>query len=254
MRFIVMHKTNAYWEGGAKPSPEVMERVGRMVGELQASGALKSGEGLGSSAQGARVRLVNGDVSVARGPFSGKDAFPARYAMYRASSLDQAAEIAARFGRIFGDVTVDVRHVNEMWDLGFAPKPEGLTTRRYMAVVNADAASESGTPLSSTQTADLRTFSEDLGRKGLFIEVQHLEPSRKGKRVRPDPATKKCAVTDGPFAETKELIGGFVIVEVPTIDDAVRIAVSYGEAVDVEEMDVRGIVARASHAEAGPDL
>ena len=240
MRFIVMHKTNAHWEAGAKPNPEEMQRVGRMVGELQASGALKSGEGLGPSSQGARVRFVKGDASVSHGPFGGKDAFPARYAMYHASSVDQAAEIAARFGRIFGDVTVDVRHVNEMWDLGFAPKPEGLTTRRYMAVVNADAASESGAPFTSTQKADLKTFSDELSRQGLFIEVQHFEPSRKGKRVRPNPATKKCIVTDGPFTETKDLIGGFVIVDVPTIDDAVRIATSYAEAVEVEEMDVRG--------------
>src|SRR5262245_26583298 len=113
MRFIVMHKTNAYWETGAKPKPEEMQRVGRMVGELQMSGALKSGEGLAPSSQGARVRFVKGDASVAHGPFGGKDALPARYAMYRASSVDQAAEIAARFGRIFGDVTVDIRPVNE---------------------------------------------------------------------------------------------------------------------------------------------
>src|SRR5262245_58189441 len=191
MRFIVMHKTNAHWEAGAKPTPEVMQRVGQMVGALQASGALKSGEGLGPSAQGARVRLAGGNASVARGPFDGKNAFPARYAMYHASSVDHAAEIAGRFGRIFGDVTVDVRPVNEMWDLGFAPKPEGLTTRRYMAVVNADAASESGKPLSSTQTADLKAFSEELGSRKLFIEVQHFEPGRKAKRIRPDPATKK---------------------------------------------------------------
>ena len=48
-------------------------------------------------------------------------------------------------------------------------------------------------------------------------------------------------ILDGPFTETKELIGGFVIVDVASIDDAVDWAVAYSEAVDVEEIDVRGL-------------
>ena len=48
-------------------------------------------------------------------------------------------------------------------------------------------------------------------------------------------------VLDGPFSETKELIGGFVIVEVPNLEDAIGWAQTYGEAVEVEEIDVRGM-------------
>lgn len=248
MRFMVMHKTTAKWEAeDVKPTPEEMQRVGAMVGELQRSGALLSGEGLGRSAEGARVRLSKGQRTVTPGPFDGDGALPARYTLFRAESVDQAAELAARFGRIFGDVVVDVRPVNEMWDLGFAPKPEGLTTRRYMAVVNADAASEAGTKLTPDQLSALKAFTEDLGRSGAFLGMEHFEPSAKGKRIQQSPGTPKAkrVVRDGPFTETKELIGGFVILELGSIEEAVRIAENYMDVVEVHEIDIRGLEERS---------
>jgi hypothetical protein len=234
---MIMHKTSDKWEAGAKPDMDVIQRVGGMIGEMQRAGVLKGGDGLGPSAQGARVRLEQGNPTVTPGPFSGEGALPARYAMFRAGSVEQAADIAAGFGRIFGDVTVDVRPVNEAWDLGFAPKPPGLTTRRYMAVVNASG--NEGAPLSPTQKSALQAFSEGLG-AGAYLGMEHFEPSAKGKRLRPA-AGAKHVIMDGPFSETKELIGGFVIVEVPALEDALPWARKYIECVETEEVDVRGL-------------
>lgn len=241
MRYMIMHKTDARWEGGAKPSPELIQRVGGMVGDLVKSGVLLAGEGLGPSSQGARVTLSRGKATVAPGPFAGTGALPARYAMFRAGSVEEAADHAGRFGRIFGDVVVDVRPVNEAWDLGFAPKPEGLTTRRYMAVVNADAASEAGAALRADQREALQAYAEGLGRTGAFLGMEHFEPSAQGKRLRKPGPGQKHAVLDGPFSETKELLGGFVTVEVPSRAEAVRLAQKYVEAVETDEVDVRGL-------------
>lgn len=257
MRYMIMHKTNAHWEAGAKPTPEVIERVGGMVGGMVRAGVLVAGEGLGPSSQGARVRLAQGQAAVVPGPFGGADvapagALPARSALFRARSLEAAADTAARFGRIFGDVVVDVRPVNEPWDLGFAPKPEGLDTRRYMAVVNADAASEAGGAPDAGRREALRSFADELGRAGAFLAVHGYEPSAKGRRLRQAaaqgepakgaPAKAKRIVLDGPFSETKELIGGFVLVEVPDLEAAVGWAERYLDAVETDEVDVRGLV------------
>ena len=241
MRYMIMHKTDAHWEGGAKPAPELIQRVGGMVGDLVKSGVLVAGEGLGPSSEGARVTLSRGKAAVAPGPFSGAGALPARYALFRAGSVEEAAEQAGRFGRIFGDVVADVRPVNEAWDLGFAPKPEGLTTRRYMAVVNADAFSESGAALGADRKAALAAYAEELGRSGAFLGIEHFEPSVKGKRLRRPGPKLKHAVIDGPFSETKELLGGFVTVEVPSLEEALGLARKYVEAVDTDEVDVRGL-------------
>jgi hypothetical protein len=241
MRYMIMHKTSAHYEAGGKPGPELIQRVGGMVGELIGAGILKGGDGLGPSSQGARVRVAAGKVSVQKGPFSGAGALPSRYALFRAATLDQAADRAARFGGIFGDATVDVRPMVEAWDLGFAPKPEGLTGRRYMAVVAADASSEGGTALRPEQRSALKAFAEDLERAGDFLGMEAFEPSRKGKRLRAAGGNGKAALLDGPFTETKELIGGFVIVETPALEDAVGWAERYLAVVDTEEVDVRGI-------------
>ena len=235
-----MHKTNAHYEAGGKPDPELIQRVGAMVGGLIQAGILKGGDGLGPSAQGARVRVGRGGATVAKGPFRG-GAVPARYAMYRAGTVDEAADLGARFGKIFGEATVDVRPVNEAWDLGFAPKPEGLTTRRYMAVVQADAASEAGQPAGAERQAALQGFRQDLEKSGAFLGLERFEPSKKAKRLSASEGKKKIAVLDGPFTETKELIGGFVIVELASIEEAVPWARQYLEQVDTEEVDIRGL-------------
>jgi hypothetical protein len=241
MRYMIMHKTNARYESGGKPDAELIQKVGGMVGELIAAGILKGGDGLGPSSQGARVRVAGGKISVQNGPFPGEGALPSRYALFRAATLEQAAGHAAGFGRIFGDATVDVRPMVEAWDLGFAPKPEGIVSRRYMAVVAADPASEGGAALRPEQQAALKAFADGLGRTGDFLGMEAFEPSGKGKRLRAAGGKGKAALLDGPFTETKELIGGFVIVETPSLGDAVGWAERYLGVVDTEEVDVRGI-------------
>jgi hypothetical protein len=166
---MIMHKTNAEWEAGAKPTAELAQRVGAMVGELRRSGILLAGEGLGPSSQGARVRLDEGAAMIEPGPFGREGAVPARYLIFRSGTVEQAADVGARLGRIFGDVVVDVRPVNEPWDLGFAPRPDGLTTRRYMAVVNADATSESGAPFAADRRAALERLVEELRATDAFL-------------------------------------------------------------------------------------
>jgi hypothetical protein len=244
VRYMIMHKTTSAWEAGAKPTAELAQRVGEMVGELKRSGVLVAGEGLGPSSQGARVRLEKGAVAITPGPFGRDGALPARYLMFRSGTIEQAADVGARLGRILGDVVVDVRPVNEPWDLGFAPRPDGLTTRRYMAVVNADEASESGAPLAADRRAALESLAEELRATDALLGLEHFEPTRKAKRLTSAKASRsnaKHVVLDGPFTETKELIGGFVVVEVPSIGDALAWALKYAEAVDVEEIDVRGL-------------
>jgi hypothetical protein len=111
-----------------------------------------------------------------------------------------------------------------------------------MAAVTADAASEAGAALRPEQQAAMRAFAEELGRTGEFLGMEGFEPSRSGKRLRAAVGKGKTALLDGPFAETKELIGGFVIVETPSIEEALGWAERYIGVVDTQEVDVRGIV------------
>ncbi|MDI3290685.1 YciI family protein [Polyangium sp. 15x6] len=238
MRFMIMHRTDAQTEAGAMPSPEFIARVGQLVGDLVKTGVLRDGEGLRPSSQGVRLQFAGGRRTVTRGPFSAAKAVPAGFAILRLASLDEAIGWVSRFAEMIGDVDIDIRPVTEEWDLGMAPKPEGLTTTRYMAVHCHDAA-ERGAPPTPELMAKMGRLIEEMSQAGVLLATEGLQPSAKGARI--VSAGGKHTVIDGPFAESKELIGGYVIVDVPSLDDAKDLALRYADAMGNIEMDIRAL-------------
>jgi hypothetical protein len=90
---------------------------------------------------------------------------------------------------------------------------------RVMVFVKASKESEAGQMPSQKILADMGKFNEELVNAGIMQAGEGLHPSSKGKRVRFSGAER--TVTDGPFAETKELIAGFWIWKVKSMDEAV---------------------------------
>ena len=90
---------------------------------------------------------------------------------------------------------------------------------RVMVIVKANHESEAGVMPSEKILADMGKYNEELVKAGVMLAGEGLHPSSKGKRVRFSGAER--TVVDGPFAETKELIAGFWIWKVKSIDDAV---------------------------------
>jgi hypothetical protein len=82
---------------------------------------------------------------------------------------------------------------------------------RFAVLVHASAQSEAGTLPTAEQFAEMGRFNEELVKAGIMLAGDGLQPSSKGVRLRFD--SEKPAVIDGPFAETKELIAGFWIVQ-----------------------------------------
>jgi hypothetical protein len=91
---------------------------------------------------------------------------------------------------------------------------------RVMVIVKATKSSEAGVMPSEKLLADMGKFNEELVKAGIMLAGDGLHPSSKGKRVRF--AGGKRAVVDGPFAETKELIAGYWIWQVKSIEEAVE--------------------------------
>ena len=60
MRYMIMHKTEPRWEAGAIPEAGLIERVGRMIGEMASAKVLRAGEGLRATSQGVRLRFAGG--------------------------------------------------------------------------------------------------------------------------------------------------------------------------------------------------
>ncbi|MGH9458154.1 MAG: YciI family protein [Thermoanaerobaculia bacterium] len=91
---------------------------------------------------------------------------------------------------------------------------------RVMVIVKADENSEKGIMPDQKLLTDMGNYNEELGKAGIILAGDGLHPSSKGKRVRFEGGKK--TVIDGPFAETKELIAGFWIWQVRSMDEAVE--------------------------------
>ena len=91
---------------------------------------------------------------------------------------------------------------------------------RFMVIVKADKNSEAGVMPSEKLLADMGNYNEELAKAGVLLAGEGLHPSAKGARVRF--SGKKRTVIDGPFAETKELIAGFWLIQVKSKEEAIE--------------------------------
>jgi hypothetical protein len=240
MRFIIMHKTNAHWESGAIPSPELIGRVGTLLGELAKTGVLLAAEGLRASSEGVRLRFAAGTRTVMHGPFDGENELAAGFSILRTRSLQDAIEWATRQAHALGPVEnleIDIRPVTEPWDIGMTAPPADVSSRRYMVLRKATPSTEADTPSSSAPRAQLARLIDETTRSGVHVVSETMRPSRRGRRYKN--TRDGVSVYDGPFIETKEMIAGYVVVSAASLDDTGGWAVQYLRAVEADEVELR---------------
>ena len=110
MKFLSIYKSV---ETGAPPTPEAMERMGKLIEEGMKAGYLLAVEGCLPSARGARVRLSNGKVTVTDGPFTESKEIVGGLAILQAESKDAAIEHVRHFLGVAGDGECEVRQLFE---------------------------------------------------------------------------------------------------------------------------------------------
>jgi len=111
---------------------------------------------------------------------------------------------------------------------------------RFMIIVKATAVSEAGAPPDEALMAVMGTYHEELAKAGVLLDATGLQPSSKGWRIHY--SAGKRTVIDGPFAETKELIAGYTLIQVRSREEAMewarRFPAPFGEQAD-GEIEVR---------------
>jgi len=238
MRFIVMHKVDANMEAGGPPSQHIMQSMGALVQGSMKEGVFLNGAGLHRSARRARLKCVGGDCSVTTGPYSGENELVASFVMISASSTDAAVGHARRLAAALGDCEIEVGPVVEPWDLGMMPKPSGVP-ERFLLLCKANADDERGNGAPAKHRAAVKKLSEGFDGDGAVLAADSLAPSSKASRAAPAPG--KRTWVDGPFAETKELIAGFSLLELPTKTEALAWADRYAAILVDCEVDVREV-------------
>jgi hypothetical protein len=128
---------------------------------------------------------------------------------------------------------------------------------RVMVIVKANEDSEAGVMPSETLLRDMGQFNEELVKAGIMLAGEGLHPSGKGKRVRFSGDNR--TVIDGPFAETRELIAGFWLWQVKSMDEAIdwvkRAPFDSNQSGDGAEIEIRPVFeAEDFGAEFTPEL
>jgi hypothetical protein len=248
MRFMMMIKSDASTEAGAMPGEELLTAMGKFNEEMVDAGVMKAGEGLHPSAKGTRVRYEKGKLTVTEGPFGEATELVAGYWLIHAKSRAEAIAWARKVPG--GDGEIELRSLYELEDFPVDPseQPGGWRdqeaalrsadaeaggaelktpgrkpgTTRYLIMIKADAMTEAGVPPSPEMLAKMGALMDEVSRSGALLAGEGLKPSADGARVRR--AGGKTTVIDGPFAESKELIAGFTMLQVATKDEAIAFA------------------------------
>ena len=236
MRFMIMHKQTDEMEKGLPPDPETIAGVGKLVAEGLKDGVFLSGEGLKPSAQRVHILYKNGKRTVTDGPFTEAKELVAGFALLRVSSKEEAIAWCDKFASALGDVELFLGPVVEPWDLGMMPKPE-RSPLRFLATHKVDERAGDGGPPDPKAMAKMGALIDEMKKAGVLQATGGLESTKKGARIRYEGGKRR--VIDGPFAESKELIAGYAIVDLPSLAAAIEWTVRFGEVLNVNEIEIR---------------
>jgi hypothetical protein len=236
MRLMIMHKNDPQTEAGHPPPMELVTKMGAFIGEYAKTGRFVDGAGLRGS--DTRVRLVfrEGRSTVKHGPYRGEHELPAATLLLKVRTREEAIGWAERYGKILGNGEIELGKVNEPWDIGLMPPPENPPLQ-FLLIEKADEATEAGSR-SPKQKADLTRLKTEMTKAGVLVRSLALKPSATAKRL--VFTNNQMRVLDGPFTESKELLGGFAVMDLSGMDEAIEMCRRYAEILGgTLEIDVR---------------
>jgi hypothetical protein len=234
---MLVVKATPEFEAGTFHDEAFEAESANYLSELASAGALVACDRLQPSSQGKRVHYKAGKFTVTDGPFAETKELVAGYCLIRAASLEEAVAWAKRMPFQAGDV--DVRPLFELTDFPVDPaeQPDGWRekegemqaaapparkpgTTRYLGMLKADRDTEAGVMPDERTLAAMGAFIEEGTKSSVFLSGDGLQPSSQAARVRFCGGHRM--VTDGPFAETKELVAGYAILQFATTAEALE--------------------------------
>ena len=236
MRFMIMHKMTEEMEKGLPPDPAIFEGVGKLIEEGVREKIFVSGEGLKPSSERVHIVYKDGKRTITDGPFTEAKELVAGFALMSVRSKEEAISWCDKFAAVLGDVELFMGPVVEPWDLGMGPKPEGAPLR-VLSMHKMNEQAENEAPPDPSHMAKMGALVEEMTKAGVLQATGGLTSTKKGARIRFEGG--KRTVIDGPFAESKELIAGYAIVELPSKSAAIEWATRFGEIVKVNEVEIR---------------
>jgi hypothetical protein len=237
MKFMLLMKSDEQAEAGVLPDEQVIAAMGKFNQDLVESGALLSAEGLHPTSRGTRIRIAGGKRTTTDGPFAEAKEVIAGYWVLQTKTKDEALAWAKRCPGAAGQL--ELRQLYEMEDFpvdaaekedGWRAKEEEMRkemdrpqasapvpgTKRFIAMLESDSFSERGVLPDEPMLTAMGKLMEEMASAGVAIGGEGLKPTSQGVQI------KRNKITDGPFAEAKELIAGFVMLRCTSKAEAVQ--------------------------------
>ena len=236
MHFMIMHKNDPQTEAGQLPPPELVTQMGAFIGKYLQSGRFVDGAGLSGSTHRTRLVIRGGRSTIKQGPYAGEHELPSTVLQLKVATREQAIGWAQRYGKVLGDGELELGKINEPWDLGMMPAPEN-SPLQFLLIEKADPETEAGAR-SAKKKAEISRLKSEMTKAGVLVKSFSLKPSNTAKRL--TFTNNALDVMDGPFAESKELVGGFAILNLSGMAEALELCRSYAEILGgTLEIDVR---------------
>jgi len=210
--------------------------MGQFIDEHAQAGRFVDGAGLSGSKTRTRLDFRDGKCTATHGPYRGEQELPAAMLLLKVRTREEAIGWAERYGKILSTGALELGKVNEPWDIGLMPPPEDPPLKVLM-IEKVDQASEAGAR-SAKQKAELSRLRAEMTKAGVLVGANHLQSSVKARRL--VFTNNDLQVIDGPFSESKELIGGFAVLELSGIDEAIALSRRYAAILGgTLEIDIR---------------
>lgn len=219
---------------------------GRVCDELRSQGRFHAAAPLHPVATAASVRVRGGGTLITTGPFAETTEQLGGFFLIDVPGLDDAIAVAARLPAA-AKGTVEIRPVQALAGLPefrfAAPPPDGAM--RYMLLCYDDEAAWTSAGAAALQAAQAEAaeLTRRLAQRGQFVAASPLHGVTSATSVRIRQGRR--LVTDGPFAETREFLGGYHLVDVRDLNEAIAIAAQHPGA-RVGTVEVRRVVDLAS--------
>lgn len=219
MRILCMHKAPADEREGQPVPKDLVESMGKLIGDAAKQGILLGGDGLKPGTTRYRLAFANGRCEVTKGTRGGvEEQLPQRMVVLKVAKEQEAIDWARRFGEAVGASRLELGPLTEAWDLGFGTRPVDAPYR-FMILQPATPDYEAGKAPTAAQQQGLRKVIAEMQKAGVLLLNEALLPS--SKAVRLDYRDNVRTRTDGPFTESKELIGGFCMLQMRSFDEMV---------------------------------
>jgi hypothetical protein len=215
MRYMLIHAADpdlaAQWDAEADAS------FSSWVEETIRTGVNLQGARLRPTADATTVKIRSGELIITDGPFAESKEQVAGYDLLECASLDEAVRWAGRHPSSWAGA-IEVRALPDHAPVAPLPAP-GEGKVRYMMLVCTDPAVD---PSEFDRVEPVDPWVDDTDSRGVRLYGSELEPPDAARTVRV--REKHAIVTDGPFAETKEQIAGFDVLECDDLDEAIEVA------------------------------